>query len=134
MLRDLLNFDKIMTAGRSAGGHTEIMDCLFIGAEVIASWVEEDYQGNLAYAYRLSDGRIVLVTDSFGSCSGCDAYEDCSDQELRHLVTCLANDAHVFDTVADAMRFIESTVPSDKAAYYHDRTLSHLFEPLSKLI
>ncbi len=38
MLKDLLNWSEIMTANRSSGGHTDVMDKLFKGT-VLATYV-----------------------------------------------------------------------------------------------
>lgn len=130
MLADLLNWDEIMLAPRHAGGHSLIMECLFKGATVVASWIEDDYQGYEAFVYRLEDGRYVLLTDSFGSCSGCDSWEDASDAEAKALCNSLANDAHAFATIEEAIDFIENKVPEDTAAYYHERHLVNVLEQL----
>lgn len=133
MLKDLLDWEQIMVAPRYAGGHTEVMESLFKGARIVASWVDNDYQGSEAFAYLLPDGRYVCLTDSFGSCSGCDSWEDSSDTEARNMCISLANDAHVFDTLDEMLEFIKGDVPNDKAAYWNDQTLEKLLPELECL-
>jgi hypothetical protein len=88
--RDLIDWDRVMYAHRCSGGHSDIMCKLFKGAEVIAKYKDNDYQGNLAYCYKLDDtafkatGQSYLITtDYFGSCSGCDVWEAASDDVVR---------------------------------------------------
>lgn len=71
MLKDWIDWESVLKVSRYAGGHSEVMERLFMGAEVIAFWIEDDWQGEEAFAYRMPYGAIVVVTDSFGSCSGC---------------------------------------------------------------
>lgn len=123
MLKDRLDWERIMAQPRNADGHTEVMDVLFKNAEVIAHCVESDYQGEQGdegYVYRLRDtGQIVIVSDSFGSCPGCDAWVNCSDEEARRLCVALANNAHVFDSIEDAISFlVDATKPEHKGEYW----------------
>lgn len=69
----------------------------------------------------------VVVSDYFGSCSGCDAYENCSDEELKNLCIQLANNAHSFSTLNELYQFLSVEVASDKGAYYD---LSNVAQPL----
>jgi hypothetical protein len=119
MLKDLLNWEKIMNEPRCAGGHSDIMNNLFMNAKVVASHIENEYQGNEAFAYKIANGRYVLVTDYFGSCSGCDAWEDASNEEVRNLCIQLANNAHEFKSVGRMIDFIIEH--SDSAELYDIR-------------
>lgn len=102
-LQELIDFEKCMAFDRYAGGHDEQMQNLFKGATVLAHWNEGDYQGAVATAVRLEDGRFCWYQDSYGSCSGCDAWEDCTDDEARQLLIGLAIDAEVFDTLNEML-------------------------------
>jgi len=137
MLQDLLNWSEIMTASRSAGGHSDVMDKLFKG-RVLASHIEEDYQGKLGYVYLVYDfqnfAKIVIVSDYFGSCSGCDAWEDASDTDVRALCIQLANNAHMFDSLQETIDFLKMVDETEDAAYYDLRGLaSHLANQLQKV-
>ena len=119
MLKDRLDWQRIMVQPRYAGGHEEVMKVLFKDAEVIARYIEDDYQGAEGFVYRLKDtGEIVVVSDSFGSCSGCDSWEGATDEEARRLCIELANNAHVFASIEEAIRFLGESVPEDKGAYW----------------
>src|ERR1035437_9853626 len=91
MLKDLLNWDKIMTADRYAGGHSEVMENLFRNSKVVGSYIQDDYQGSEAFAYKIAGKKYVLVVDYFGSCSGCDSWEGASDEEAKNMCIQLAN-------------------------------------------
>ena len=132
MLKDYLNWEKLMTCSRCSGGHEDIMENLFKDGEVIASYIEDDYQGNEAYVYFLN-GEYILITDYFGSCSGCDAWEDANDEEVRNLCIQLANNAHRFDSIHTLMSFLEVDVEEDKATYYAEHSTSkQILEELRK--
>lgn len=122
MLKDILNWEIIMEQPRSAGGHQEIMDNLFIDAKVLAKHVDNDYQGELGYVYQLNDERVVITNDYFGSCSGCDSYEDATDEVLKNLCIQLANNSRIFDNIPEAMNFLRS-VKQDHAIYYDMRNV-----------
>ena len=102
-LVDLIDWPLVMSQPRGAGGHDEVVRSIFgPSAEVIAWWHEGDYQGTVAIAYKLSDGRIAVMTDYYGSCSGCDAWEDATDDSARKMVVDLVNSAKVFNSLEDA--------------------------------
>lgn len=117
MLKDLLNMDVILEQPRYAGGHEEIMTVLFKDAIVIASWIEQAYQGDEFFTYKLGDGRYVLVSDYFGSCSGCDVYENASSDEIKHLVTELANNAKIFTTLDELIEYCKAEKHAEDYAF-----------------
>lgn len=135
MLKDRLDWERIMLQPRNSGGHEEVMKVLFKDAEVIACYIEDNYQGAEGFAYRLKDtGEIVVVSDVFGSCSVCDSWEGATDEEARRLCIELANNAHVFASIQDAIKFLES-VPEDEGAYWDLREVApFLTEELKKQI
>ena len=91
-----IDWDGVMAAPRYAGGHSEVMCELFrLPVEIIASYIQDDYQGEEAFAYRFPDGSVVLITDWFGSCSGCDMWEDSTDEEARAMVLALVHNARI---------------------------------------
>lgn len=134
MLKDHLNWNELMVAPRYAGGHEDIMCVLFKDARVIASYIENDYQGTEAFVYELN-GEFIMVTDYFGSCSGCDAWEDATDEDVKYLCTELANNAQRFDSLSELFDFLENKVSEHKSAYYAESTVAEpLLEELRKNI
>lgn len=111
-----LDREAILEAERNPGGHSEVMEVLFKGATVIASHIEDDYEGNLVYVYRLADGRVAVTPDSFGSCCGCDAWDGASDEEAISLTQALARNTRVFDTLTEAINWIE-TIDEEGSLY-----------------
>lgn len=122
-LKDLVNWNEVMKQPRRAGGHTEVMENLFIGAEILASYVENDYQGSEAYVYKLPDGKIALVNDYFGSCSGCDSWEDASDEYAKSLIIELCNNAKVVNNIQEAIDYLKET-QTNTGTYYDWSNLS----------
>jgi hypothetical protein len=125
MLKDCLDWDRIMKTQRYAGGHTGVMDVLFKNSHVLTSHVEDDYSGTVGYVYLIYDfhsiAKIVVISDSFGSCSGCDSWEDSSDEDARNLCIQLANNAHLFDSIQEAVTFLKNIVANkdnDNAHHY----------------
>jgi len=99
MLKDLLDWEEIFKQPRYAGGHLEVLEVLFKGARVLMTYHEDDYTGEELCVYKLEDGRVVLLSDGFGSCSGCDSWDDSTDEEARNLCIQLANNAKIFGSV-----------------------------------
>jgi hypothetical protein len=111
LLQNLIDWPAIMPMSRYAGGHDDQMRGLFKGATVLAHWNEGDYQGTVATAVRLHDGRYCWYQDSYGSCSGCDSWEDATDDDVRSLCIGLACDAEVFDLLDDMLVDMENGDP-----------------------
>jgi hypothetical protein len=102
-LQKLIDWDVIMPLPRYAGGHDDQMKALFKGAKVMAHWNEGDYQGVVATAVQLADGRYCWYQDGYGSCSGCDSWEDADDATVKGLCISLAIDAEVFNTLEEML-------------------------------
>lgn len=130
-LPGLIDWPRVMKQPRYAGGHEDIMRAIFgENAEVIADWVADDYQGTEAFAYKFPDRSVVIMTDYFGTCSGCDAYEDADDGEVRAAVTSLVNSARLFPTVRDAIIYC---MDNDKeASEFPFRVAYHLLPLLAE--
>jgi len=95
-----INWELLMKLPRYAGGHDDHMKQLFHGADVLAHYNEGYYQGCVATCVRLADKRFAYYTDSYGSCSGCDSWEDADDDSIKVLLQELADSAKVFSTLA----------------------------------
>lgn len=121
MLKDLLDWDSIMQQPRYAGGHTEVMGHLFRDCVILAKHVQDDYQGTVGYVYMIYFGtnfcEVVIVTDSFGSCGGCDSWEGADDESARNMCIQLANNAHRFKDIDSTVEFLKCC-HEDRAAYY----------------
>lgn len=106
-LQQLIDWDAIMPLERFAGGHDEQMQKLFKGAKVLSHWNEGNWQGMVATAVELPDGRCLLYNDYYGSCSGCDSWENASDEGVRKLCIDLANGAYIFPSSQEAKAWLE---------------------------
>jgi hypothetical protein len=109
-----IDWDVIMPLDRYAGGHDEQMECLLKNVTVIAHHNDDDYQGNVATCVQLNETKeIVIYNDSYGSCSGCDAWENATDDEVRTMCNQLACGAYVFKSLTDCVYFL-ATVDKEK--------------------
>lgn len=106
-LQSLIDWDNIMKMPRYAGGHDSQMKGLFKGATVVAHWNEGGYQGQVATCVKLKDGRYVIYNDFYGSCSGCDSWEEATDEEVRNMCINLSNGALIFQLLDDVIEFLE---------------------------
>ena len=105
-LPELINWRAVLAAPRYAGGHAEPMRAIFESRAVVAAeWIEEDYQGSEAFAYLFPGGQVAIITDYFGSCSGCDAWEDATDVDVKEMVRSLVNSARLFADAREAARW-----------------------------
>lgn len=107
-LQNLIDWEKIMVMPRHAGGHDEQMQGLFKDAQVIGHWNEGDYQGMVATCVKLTDGRYAIYNDYYGSCSGCDSWEDADDASVKAMCIGLSNSAYVFSNLDDVKEFLQN--------------------------
>lgn len=117
-LQKLIDWENIMKMDRYAGGHDEQMQGLFKNAEVIGHWNEGDYQGMVATCVKLPDGRYVIYNDYYGSCSGCDGWEDAPDEQVKNMCIDLANGAYIFQTLEDVEEFLSDESKENKDGNY----------------
>lgn len=110
-LQKMINWDEIMKMPRYAGGHDDQMKGLFKDVEIIAHWNENDYSGMVATCVRLSDNKIAIYNDYYGSCSGCDSWEGATDEGVKNMCIGLSNSAYVFDSIDDVKNFLSA--PTD---------------------
>jgi hypothetical protein len=138
MLKDLLNWEGIKAANARQAA---TLNNLFLNSQVLAAVDEGDYQGTVGYAYLVFGwtdfAKIVVLTDSYGSCSGCDIWQslegDGHGEEIRNMCIQLANNAHNFDSIEEAIDFLEKEVPKDESAYWDLRsTAASLASELKK--
>jgi hypothetical protein len=106
-LAERIDWENIMKMSRCAGGHDDQMTGLLRDATVIAHWNEGDYQGMVATCVKLNDTQeIVIYNDYYGSCSGCDAWEDSSDDNVKQMCRQLACSAYIFKNIEDCKEFL----------------------------
>ena len=65
---------------------------MFKDVEVIAHWNENDYQGQVGTCVKFTKGKFkgkyAIYNDYYGSCSGCDSWENATGAGFRVLVGC----------------------------------------------
>ncbi len=131
-LPELIDWTGVLAAPRYAGGHSEVMEAIFgDNAEIVAQWSDNDYQGNVAYAYRFKDGSLAFMTDSYGSCSGCDAWDGANDANARSMIESLVGSSRLFPSIVEALAWLQG--PPDEAADYHFQYCTNLIEALMPL-
>ena len=110
-LEKYIDCDLVMKLPRYACGHEEIMKNIFgNNAKVIAEYIEDDYQGTEAFAYQFKDGSIVIATDYFGSCSGCDSWEDATDEDAKRLIIEIVSSSRLFVSLEQAIVFCKQNL------------------------
>jgi hypothetical protein len=117
-LQSLIDWDNILEMGRCAGGHDDQMVGLFKDAELIAHWNEGSWDGMVATCVKLPTGEYVIYNDYYGSCSGCDSWEDASDDKVRNLCIDLANGAYIFKSLEDVKEFLSNTSDENRDGNY----------------
>lgn len=117
-LQKLINWESIMKMERSAGGHDEQMQALFKDAEIIGHWNEGNWEGMVATCVKLPDNRFAIYNDYYGSCSGCDSWENATDEEVKNMCIDLANGAYVFESIKDIKDFLQDTSKENKEGNY----------------
>ena len=132
-LQKLIDWDKLMKLPRYAGGHDDQMISLFKDSELIAHWNLGDYQGEVATCVRLADNMFVIYNDYYGSCGGCDSWEDANDTEVRNMCINLSNGAYVFKSILDVIEFLNST-GVDKSFGWNTLTSKGLLNEILKNI
>ncbi|MCK9429470.1 MAG: hypothetical protein M0R17_05660 [Candidatus Omnitrophica bacterium] len=101
-----IDWDNLLKMPRYAGGHDEQMKGLIKGAIVIGHWNEEDYQGMVATCLKVPCGKFIIYNDYYGSCSGCDAWEDSSDEEVKKMINDLVYTCKIFNTLEEVKLFL----------------------------
>lgn len=100
----------------------DVAGCIFGQAEIIWECSEDDYQGHANILAYMSDGRFAHYEWTYGSCSGCDDWEDrglTSDQieaEMREHTAWLSNAHEVLRYLHLEGEFKEAPVPTANPA------------------
>lgn len=113
---DRIDWDNIMKMERYAGGHDCHMKGLLKNITVLAHCNIGSYDGVVATMVKLNDtSEILIYDDYYGSCSGCDAWEDASDNDVIDMCKQLVCGAYVFKTKEDAIEFLRSKKTSEQS-------------------
>ncbi|AXF52587.1 MAG: hypothetical protein [Caudoviricetes sp.] len=111
-LHEYLDWDNLMKMDRYAGGHDCQMKGLFKNVEIIAHFNEGGYEGMVATCVKFNDGKFkdkfAIYNDYYGSCSGCDAWEDATDEEVKNMCIGLSNQCYLFDKLDDVKDFLKN--------------------------
>ena len=79
-----------------------------------ASW-----SGYSAVAHKWPDGKVSIITDSWGSCSGCCSWKACENpKDALDLLRSAASSSRLFDTEAEAIEFCEGEACKDPWNYH----------------
>ncbi len=120
-LIDRIDWENIMKMDRCSGGHDEQMRGLLKNVTVFGHWNEGYYQGTVATCVMLMDTcETVIYNDYYGSCSGCDAWEDASDEDVVRLCKQLAAGAYIFANIHDCIEFLEKIASMDETEMRHE--------------
>jgi len=115
-LIERIDWEKLMPMSRYAGGHDDQMQGLLKDVTVIAHWNEGDYQGSVATCVMLNDTQeVVIYNDYYGSCSGCDAWEDATDEDVKTMCKQLAGGALIFKNLEECKKFL--SIKKDATQY-----------------
>ena len=132
-LLNLIDWDLVMKAPRGAGGHDEVMQSIFgSNAIVVAHWNEGDYQGGVMTAYLFADDSVGIISDSYGSCSGCDSWEDSTDKDARGMIISLVDSCRLCTNMEEAIDFCATV--EDRAYDYLYNGAVHLMDTLKKIL
>jgi len=130
-LEELIDWQYVMDQPRCVGGHEEVMRAIFGTASVVlAWWSNNDYQGTIAIAHKLNDGRVVVMTDYYGSCNTCDMWVGATDEDVRKLVLDLVHHAKTFSTVGEAADWCANIDAHEEPHKYPFKAAKYLVEQL----
>jgi hypothetical protein len=129
-LLDLVNWRSVLAAPRYAYGHEQVMAAIFDGAaKVVTQWIDGDYSGELAFAYEFPDGSVAIATDYYGSCSGCDAWCEASDEDAKQMVKSLVGSMRLFGSVSEARDYIRVGIDNEPGTEFSMRAAKNLQLP-----
>lgn len=106
-LIERVDVENILQMPRFAGGHDEQMKGLIKNSKVIAHYNKNDYSGVVATILQLNDTKeFVVYSDYYGSCNGCDAWEDCSNSEAISMSKHIASEAKIFSNKKELIQYL----------------------------
>ena len=101
-----MDLNSLLKMSRYAGGHDEQMKGLIKGAKVIAHWNEGDYQGQVATILKVDFTTFMVYSDYYGSCGGCDSWEDASDENVEKMCRDLVYTSKIFSSLKKVILFL----------------------------
>lgn len=129
-LEPFIKWELVLKLPRRASGHEEIMKGIFGDAEKAIAWhCDNDYQGECAVAHKVGRG-VAVFTDYFGSCSGCDSWEDADDDSVSLQVLALVKAAKVFSSAARAADWLEALDVKEEPQHFSLRSAKMLIPQL----
>lgn len=93
--------ESVQTAIEKLGG----------GQEILRVDYESDYQGHLDIDILLNDGRVFSYVYYYGSCSGCDPWEDTQYEDVNLLSSHIIDEATIFSNIEMYKKWREN-IPS----------------------
>lgn len=104
-LQDLVNWPAVLQLPRNYIGYVNIFPNLFTNCAVIAD--ATSIQRITAYAYIIYAGadyaKIVLIYHSYIA-----DWHNMSDDDVRNCIIIMLNNAHIFNSVGDAIKFLQA--------------------------
>lgn len=134
-LQEIIDWPTVLKQDRCAGGHRAVMSNIFseTDAKVIAWYQDDVYEGELAIAYQFyKDGTICLITDYFGSCSGCDAWEGADNEEAESQIRTLVANSRVFKCIRASLDFLNNDI-DNKPENFGLRVATNLIDTLKNI-
>ena len=94
---------------------------------------EDDYQGDSFLIYK-KDNKYGLLIFGWGSCSGCDALQGCTNiDEVQELMNQLYNDIKWFDSLQELKNYISNNDIMELKWCYHSYTFKEFIRQALKL-
>jgi len=109
---------------RSSGSKIDQLSRMFLHSHMIASDSSGDYQGEDTVVILFTppipdtDPKIIIISSYYGSCSGCDSWEDANDKNMKEILESLANNARLFDNFEDTIKYLESVTQAEQYDLY----------------
>jgi predicted ATP-dependent serine protease len=72
------------------------------------------------------------MTDYYGSCSGCDAWDGACEEDARRMINDLVTNAKIFDNRKKAIKWIKNLDSSKEPWNYPFESAKHLITDLEK--
>lgn len=134
MMADFIDWKTMLDESitpRTAGSHVDHLSKMFVNSHMIAHHSDGNWSGWDAVVILFAPPnpalkpKIVLITDHFGSCSGCDVWDEVSDRTLKELLISIANNARTFDSFEEIDNFLGEIIdrlddPNNVCGEYYD--------------
>ena len=136
-----INWDVVLDEGNwYSGSHIGFYSAIFHHTQAIAEYCTDDYQGTDAMIFIFAPpdpdvpAKLILLSDSYGSCSYCDAWGEADEATARELAENLARNVNMFDTLEELREFLEVDVKNEAGYYSYREVASGLLKNLDEFI